>query len=125
MDAGNVKYHMRVIQIGTQVPSFAESGVLIFFGGQAPIELANCAIIHDGGGLLEEVRSGDSITIDNDVFVITAVGNIVNSNLANLGHLIVKNNGKHQVEMPGEVSIEDRVLPEIRVGSTVQIVRGA
>jgi len=124
MDRGNVKYHMQVIRVGPQVPSFVESGVLIFFGSQAPIELADSAIIHDGGGLLEEIRSGDYIMIDNNLFEITAVGHVVNSNLANLGHLVVRNTGKLQVDKPGEVSIEERVLPEIRVGSTVQIVHG-
>ncbi len=71
--------------------------------------------------LLEPVSAGDIIHLDEARFKVLAVGDVANNNLSALGHIIVKFNGQEVPEMPGDICTEIGKLPEIRVGSLLQI----
>lgn len=117
-----VKYEAVVTEIGPLVSEFTEAGVLVFFGSEAPEELREFAIIHDGKELLGEVTPGDLICLGSDRFRVLAIGEIANQNLSALGHFIVKFNGEETPEMPGDICAEARPLPVIEIGMRLQIV---
>jgi glucitol/sorbitol PTS system EIIA component len=116
-----VKYAAKVIEIGPLVMEFIEAGILVFFGSEAPEELREFSILHDGTTLIEPVITGDLIHLDDATFKVLAVGEVANANLSALGHIIVKFNGQTAPEMPGDICTEIGKLPEIRVGSLLQI----
>ena len=117
-----IKYEAIVTEIGPLVTEFTEAGVLVFFGSEAPEELREFAIIHDGKKLLSDVTTGDLICLGEDKFRILAIGEIANQNLSALGHFIVKFNGADTPEMPGDICAEERPLPVIGIGMHIQIV---
>jgi len=122
MENGRVtKYTAKVTDIGPLVSDFIDAGILVFFGSEAPEELREFSIIHDGKTLLEPVCAGDIIHLDEARFKVLAVGDVANNNLSALGHIIVKFNGQDAPEMPGDICTEIGKLPEIRVGSLLQI----
>jgi len=117
-----VKYQAQITQIGPLVDEFVSAGVLVLFGEDAPEELKEFSIIHDGKLLDRDVEPGDWFCLEEEKFLILAVGEVANSNLGNLGHLILKFNGMETPEMPGDVCVEARPLPNIQAGMRFSIL---
>jgi PTS system glucitol/sorbitol-specific IIA component len=118
-----IKYRAQFTQIGPLVSEFVDNGILVLFGANAPEELAEFAILHDGTDLVEPVAPGDLLAIGADNFRVLAVGEVANTNLSALGHLVLKFNGQVAVEMPGDVCLEAKPLPPVEVGMILTIQR--
>ena len=116
-----LKFEATVTQIGINVGEFLEAGIIVLFNEQAPEELAAFAILHNGEGLTEELAVNDRITIDNTTVRVLAVGDVANANLRNLGHVVMKFNGQHSPELPGDVCVEEQSIPPIHIGSKFRI----
>lgn len=119
------KYELTVTEIGPLVGEFIAEGILVFFEEGAPEELAEFSIIHKHGPLQSPVEPGDTILIDDEPFNVLAVGEVANENLKNLGHLIVKMNGLTKPEMPGDVCVDKKPVPDIKIGTVVKILSGS
>ena len=117
-----IKYEARLTAIGPLVAEFTQAGIWVLFREGAPEEVAEFALLHDGQTLHAPVAPGDQLWLGADVFQILAVGEVANTNLGNLGHLVLKFNGQTAPELPGDVCVEARPLPEVPVGLTLKIV---
>jgi glucitol/sorbitol PTS system EIIA component len=102
--------------VGELVSDFADQGVLVFFGEDAPIELHEFSIIHKPDVVDRAPQVGDTITLQENVYNVLAVGSVASDNLLNLGHLDLKANGLTEPEMPGDVNVEAVSLPKVNVG---------
>lgn len=120
----NIKYEMRVVEIGPLVSEFVEAKILVFFKTGAPPELAEFSILHEPSDFFMDVQVGDRILFGQDSYEIKAVGDVANKNIRELGHLIMKCNGLTTAELPGDVCVEDKELPSIKVGTVVRIAAG-
>lgn len=116
-----VKYECTVKNIGPLVDEFIDAGVIVLFGEDAPEELVEFSIIHDGTELKSDLVPGDIVWIEDVQFKILAVGEVANTNLSNLGHLILKFNGQNEPEMPGDVCLEEKALPAFKVGTRIRV----
>ncbi len=119
-----IKYQAKIIAIGPLVTEFIDHNILVLFGDQAPEELAEFSIIHDGKELHGNLMVGDKVYLGDDGFTVVAVGEAANNNLKTLGHLILKFNGETEPEMPGDVCVEARPLPVIEPGLEIRIEEG-
>ena len=117
-----LKYEMRVVEIGPLVSEFIQAKVLVFFKVGAPPELAEFSILHEPSEFFSDLQPGDCIVIEDSTYRVTAVGEVANNNIRALGHLIMKCNGLTQPELPGDVCVENKELPNIQVGTVVRIV---
>lgn len=115
------KYKARVTAIGPLVSEFLDFNIIVLFGQNAPEELAEFSILHDGQTLHAPLVVGDTVHVGETSFQVLAVGEVANDNLANLGHLVLKINGEHEIEMPGDVCVEIKPLPEIVVGTEIVV----
>lgn len=116
-----IKYHATVIHVGPLLYEFTDAGILVFFGEDAPQELFDFAVIHDGKILHADLVPGDLVKLDSEVYKILAVGEVANTNFANLGHLVLKFNGADEVELPGDVCVENKPLNLLQIGSTIEV----
>lgn len=114
------KYETIVTSVGPMAVEFADEGILVFFGEDAPEELHEFAIIHRHEPNAEDVVAGDVLEIAGVSFTVTGVGAIANDNLRNLGHLVAKFNGFTETELPGEISLEPGDVPEIAPGTLIK-----
>jgi len=64
---------------------------------------------------------GDLIRLSNEEFTVLAVGSVASDNLLNLGHLDLKANGLPEAELPGDVNVEVRDLPTVKVGDRLEV----
>ena len=118
-----VLYKSTVTEIGELVPSFIAEGMLVFFGESAPEELRTFCIIHKLEHAEGQVKEGDFVSIDGHEFEILSIGSVANDNLYNLGHLNLKANGNTVADLPGDVSIAKVDLPEVKIGTQIEITR--
>lgn len=112
---GTVKF------IGPLVSEFINEGILVFFGLDAPEELKEFSIIWDIEKLVRPLKVDDYLFVDGEKYKILGVGEIANKNLKNLGHLIIKFNGKNEINLPGDVNVEQKPVPPINKGSIITV----
>jgi PTS system glucitol/sorbitol-specific IIA component len=117
-----IVYSSTVTAVGELVPDFAEQGVLVWFGENAPTELHEFSIIHVPEVATRAPQKGDIIKINENVFNVLAVGSVASENLLNLGHLDLKANGLTEPEMPGDVNVEAVSLPTVQVGDRFVVI---
>ncbi len=120
-----IKYEAEVVEIGPEVREFLDAGIVVLFEQGAPEELAEFSVLHQHSSLREDVTAGDVVVIGEETFRVTAVGEVVNQNLANLGHMIMKTNGLEEPELPGDLCVEDKPLPEISIGTKIRVLSAA
>ena len=116
-----IKYQGKIVSIGPLVDEFKQAGILVFFGEGAPEELVEFSIIHDAKDLRKPVESGDTVYIGSEGFKVLSVGDVANTNLGNLGHLILKFSGEDIARLPGDVNVEEKQIPAIEIGKEIKI----
>lgn len=116
-------YSTVVTELGESVNEFLDQGMLIMFKENAPQELAEFCILHSENDLREDVQPGDVLTIGENSFRITAVGDAVNENLANLGHITLNFDGAEEAELPGTLSLEEKEINAVKIGDTIKVER--
>ena len=101
-------YRTEIKEIGAEVEAFLEEKYLILFEVGAPPELAEMAVLHDRSHMREEPPvAGDVLSIGDRDFRMTAVGEKAWKNIKDLGHAVFVFNGAKEVEMPGQVCLEE------------------
>lgn len=114
-------YELQVTAVGPLVEEFTAAGMWVFFREGAPEELVEFALLHQAESPQAVVKPGCVMEIDTRRYIVTAVGDVANENIKNLGHLVLKANGATEPEMPGDVCIEAQPLPEPTVGTQLRI----
>jgi PTS system glucitol/sorbitol-specific IIA component len=116
-----IRYATTVTAVGEQVADFVTQGLLIWFAEGAPEELHFFSVLHQPTVTTGGVQAGDVVRIDDAVLRVTAVGEVANENMVQLGHMDLKANGADQAPLPGDICLEKVPLPEVRPGSTLVI----
>jgi glucitol/sorbitol PTS system EIIA component len=121
MGSTRTRYATTVTAVGEQVPEFIGQGLLIWFAEGCPEELHFFTVLHRPTVTTGGVRPGDVVRIDDRAFRVTAVGEVANENMVNLGHMDLKANGASEAPLPGDICLEELPLPEPRPGTTLVI----
>lgn len=119
---GQTRYTTVVTHVGAQVPDFAEKGILIFFGKDAPTELHDFSVLHKPEVTSGGLQVGDLILLDGHAFPILAVGSVANDNLVKIGHIDLKFNGESTPPLPGDVCLPQQTPPTLAPDSTFSVV---
>ncbi|RMC46092.1 PTS sorbitol transporter subunit IIA [Lactobacillus sp. ESL0230] len=110
-----------VKEIGKEAQQFKSINMLIFFGEQAPNELRDSCFIIADHNLASKIKEGMTLKIGAIDYQITAVGDEVNANLQNLGHIAVKFTGEKKAELPGSLYVEKKAFPKIEIGTEIEM----
>ncbi|MCG7428037.1 PTS glucitol/sorbitol transporter subunit IIA [Helcobacillus sp. ACRRO] len=114
-----------VSSIGSDAQDMFEAGVFILFGEPVPPALADVSIVHrDASSAARDIAPGDVFLVGDERYTIDEVGEIANSNLTELGHVVVYVNQPDQELLPGAIlaSGADPVTPAVgtRISFTEQ-----
>ena len=108
-------YLTEVTEIGPEVAEFLEEGLLILFQAGAPPELAEMSVLHEPTSRREDPpEAGDVVAFGDRELRITAVGEKAWKNIQDLGHAVFKFNGAEEVELPGEIYLEQTDLESLK-----------
>lgn len=126
----SLKYRGVILEIGSMVPEFLPHGILIFFGENAPPELRDTSLVHNGTHLTSELAAGDYLKFSSSSsdqppqwFRLTAVGESANANLAELGHIVLHFDGATTASLPGAISVEHALDTLPTIGTTFEFLR--
>lgn len=116
-------YEVEVTGLGEGVEEFLDQQLVVLFNDNAPAELAEISVIHSTAELKGDIEAGDVIVIDDKEFEIKAVGEVVNKNISRLGHSTLRFNGENEAQLPGDINLEKKDIPEITEGTVIKIIK--
>jgi glucitol/sorbitol PTS system EIIA component len=122
--AMKVIYHTWVTQLGNMVAAFTEEKLIILFQDNAPEELADYCILHRGNYVADIIQANDVLVISGQDYKIVGVGDDVQTNLQNLGHITLRFDGSKEGQ-GGSVYLEDVAVPTVQAGDVLWIYRQA
>lgn len=114
-------FETQVTNIGPEAEMFQQEKMLIFFGDDAPETLADYCYNIQLTPSTDEITAGMNFFFDDQSYKITAVGDVVKKNLDDLGHITLRFDGSETAELPGTLYVEDKMMPNITVGTKIAI----
>lgn len=118
----SVIYENKVKALGACVDEFKDSGFFIMFGDNAPDELKDYCYSVSVNPINGTIKAGQTFKVDDQEYKITAVGEEAPVTLAGLGHCTVNFSGQTEVELPGTLYVENKPMPDVKVGTVFQII---
>lgn len=115
-------YNTTITAIGELVSAFYEEKLMILFNENAPEELAAYCVLHEGNEVLDLIKQGDILVIANKEYTIVYVGDEVQKNLEELGHISLRFDGQKE-GLGGSLYLEDKALPTVKIGDVISIYR--
>lgn len=116
-------YSTQINKIGDNANEFLEHNMFVTFKDNAPQELENYCYIHSENNLVKEILTDDVLSINNVDYKITSVGELVNQNLSELGHITFKFTGEKDGAIGGTLYLEKKEIAPIGVGTILKIIR--
>ena len=120
-------YSTKVVELGGQVADFiAAAKMIILFEKEMSKnlpELRDACVLHTGNQLNDTVKPGDIFKLGNAEFKVLKVGSEVQKNLMNLGHITIKFDGGAGDVLEGSVHVEDKPIPEVKVGDEIHFIK--
>lgn len=119
----SVIFETKVVAIGPEALGMIEgANMLILFGEGAPEDLAEFCFTIDNKDLKDRIHVGGRLLIDQQEFPITAVGDVVEKNLRNLGHISIHFDGSTEGSLPGTLHVQAEKLPILQEGTIIQLI---
>ncbi|MFZ1412862.1 MAG: PTS glucitol/sorbitol transporter subunit IIA [Micropruina sp.] len=106
--------------IGSEAAMFAEQGMYILFGDNAPAALAEFCYTIVMNPTTEDITTAHWLILDGVSYPVTAVGGLVRKNLDGLGHITVNFDGAPTPSLDGTLHVSG-TAPALVVGSTITI----
>lgn len=114
-------YETVVKAIGSEANLFKSEELLILFGLDAPAILKDYCYNIEVKPVNSDIKAGMLLMIDEQTYQITAVGDVVAKNLAELGHITIKFDGETKAELPGTLYVAAGPYPKIEIETTIKI----
>ena len=116
------KYEVTVIAIGEMAQKFFSQKIMVLFiKKEMPLEMKDISIMHSGGKLFEDIKTGDRLYLGDRAYIVTAIGEKANNNLRRMGHACLKFDGKPAPEMPGDIHLEGTEPLTVDLGEKIII----
>ena len=117
-----VIYDNAVKGTGAFVDAFKDEKMFILFGDNAPDELKDYTYHVDVNPINGTIQPGQYLIVGDQEYRIIAVGTEAPVTLAGLGHCTIRFSNEETVDMPGSIHVEDKAMPEVAVGTKIQII---
>ena len=111
-----VIYQTTITRIGQSAADALSDQMLITFREGAPADIEEFCFIHCHGELNGELKLGEAR------YAVTAVGDVAEQNLRELGHITLRFDGQLQAEYPGTVHVAGPVPQAVTPGCTLKFV---
>lgn len=121
----NIIYQAKIKQIGEFAQEALADGMLILFKEGAPADLADYCFVHSHGELKQALQAGQQLKLGNYCYTITAVGDVANVNLRELGHITLRFDANNVAELPGSVHVDNAIPTQLLVGDEIIILNNA
>ncbi|MFC1234378.1 MULTISPECIES: PTS glucitol/sorbitol transporter subunit IIA [unclassified Vibrio] len=111
-------YNISIIKVGECALEALSEDMLILFNESVPEDAAEYCFIHNHDTLKGDIAVGGKVDIDGVNYPITAVGDAVNQNLGNLGHITLRFDGANTADFIGSLHLSGAQPRTLVTGST-------
>lgn len=111
-------YNVEIIKVGESAKEALHEDMLVLFNKSVPADAAEFCFVHNHDELKGNIVVGGNVVIDGWSYPITAVGDAVNQNLGNLGHITLRFDGANSADFIGSLHLSGKQPQTITVGST-------
>lgn len=116
----NQLWSATVDRIGEFTPEMFDGGCYILFGEPLPDALAEVSVVHKTREQPSRpIRAGDTLELGGVVLTLDEVGDLANTNLTDLGHIVVYVNSPEQELLPGAIKATGASRPLPTAGSVI------
>ena len=112
-------YQVKIESIGEFANSALEDDMMIIFSNIAPKDAAEYCFIHSHAALKGNIKPGGVMQLGRYQYPITAVGEVVNQNLAELGHITIRFDALVEAEYPGCLHVNGDRPQQVRCGDEI------
>ncbi|MBU3112223.1 PTS glucitol/sorbitol transporter subunit IIA [Clostridium lacusfryxellense] len=119
----DIIYKTEVTYIGKRVKDFIKSDMFIIFKENAPEDLKDYCFLHNKNELTKNIEVDDNLFLGETQYKITAVGEYVNKNLKELGHITFKFSGETEANIAGTLFLEKKEIVPPENGTIIKILR--
>ena len=117
-----VIYQTTIPRIGQSAADALSDQMLITFREGAPADIEEFCFIHCHGELHGALKAGSQLELGDTRYAVTAVGDVAEQNLRELGHISLRFDGQPQAEYAGTVHVEGPVPQAVTPGCTLKFV---
>lgn len=118
----SVIYQTTITRIGECATNALVDRMLITFREGAPADVEAFCFIHCHGDLQGVLQPGALFELGEKRYPVTAVGEVAELNLRELGHITLRFDGKTEAEYPGTVHVDGPVPSGIVPGCTLKFI---
>lgn len=117
-----MSYDSKVIEVGPDAEEFLAENMAITFAGDAPESLRPYCFLIEQAELVGELAPGQRVIIDDQEWLITAVGRVAAQNLHNLGHVTFVFDGADTARMDGSIHLSGKhEAPALTAGVQLRV----
>lgn len=116
-------YQSEILHIGAFAKEALEDNMFITFKQGVPADIADYCFTLSHGELIADMSVGDTLSLGEKHYIITALGDVANQNLRELGHVTWRFDGADVAEYPGSVHLKGETPKDISLNSTLIIKR--
>ena len=101
-----ILYEAEITEVGSLAEEAYKDGYIItFIDGPFKDFMDYCLSLEVIKNKADQIQCGDKILLDDNTFVIKAIGNKALENLKELGHVTIKFSGEKEVGNPGDINV--------------------
>lgn len=94
-----------ISSVGEYAACFLSEKRLILFSDNAPKDIRDYCITHHGGELINPLSIHQNIVLFGITYSISAIGDVADKNLKELGHITLLFDGAENAELPGNIHL--------------------
>lgn len=114
-------YCTKITKIGAEAIDALEVGMMILFKAGLNAELENYCYSHEPQFFHQMISAGDVLYLGETPYPITAVGEVANQNLAELGHIAIHFDGRSKATLPGNIHVEGDKPQQMSINTFIRI----
>lgn len=114
-------FETEIIAVGPEAELFKDEKMVILFGKDAPDTLKDYCYSIKINSVEGSITTDSTLTMGDTSYEVTAVGEVVQKNLEDLGHITIKFDGSTSAELPGTLYVEEKEIPELTIGTHISI----
>ncbi|MGF1868405.1 PTS glucitol/sorbitol transporter subunit IIA [Photobacterium indicum] len=112
-------YSIEIIKVGECAQEALSDDMLILFNKSVPADAAEYCFVHNHDELKGDIYVGGQVVINDIQYSITAVGDAVNQNLGNLGHITLRFDAANKADFVGSLHLAGQQPKALVIGSTI------
>ncbi|ACS85938.1 PTS glucitol/sorbitol transporter subunit IIA [Musicola paradisiaca] len=105
----HVVWQATIRAVGQEAEAMRQDNRVILFSDCVPPDLGAYCLLHQDDEWFQPLAVDQQLELDGKNYVITAVGDVANHNLRELGHITLLFDGSATAELPGTVHVKGNI----------------